>query len=112
MRGACCYVAINITMWTILHLKAFPWSCLRLEESVQDCLLVEDLACDQITPACYGRLGDDTIASCEDKIQVGASCSLLSASKVWKMGTKGVPAEIQKPEDVIPKRADSTTLDV
>jgi len=26
------------------------------------------LSCDQITPVCYGRLGDDTIVSCEDKI--------------------------------------------
>jgi len=70
-------VAINITVWTILHLKAFLWSCLTLEESAQDCLLdcllVEDLSCDQITPVCYGTLGDDTIASCEGKILVGVS---------------------------------------
>ena len=38
--------------------------------------------------------------------------SLLSAGKAREMGTKGVPAEIQKPEAVTPKRADSTTLDV
>ena len=38
--------------------------------------------------------------------------SLLSAGKAREMGTKGVPAEIQKPEAVTPKRADSTTLDL
>jgi len=37
---------INISLLTILHLKAFLWSCLPLEESAQECLLVEDLACD------------------------------------------------------------------
>ena len=37
-------------------------------------------------------------------------CSLLSAGKAWKMGTKGVPAEIQKPEAVTPKTTDSSTL--
>ena len=73
MRGGCCYVAVGITVWTILHLKAFLWSCLPLEESSQHCLLVEDLACDQITPSCYGRLRNDTIVCSEDKIQVGAS---------------------------------------
>ncbi|XP_048786380.1 uncharacterized protein LOC125686444 [Lagopus muta] len=64
-----CCVAINIAVWTILHL----WNCLPSEDSAQDCLLAEDLACYQITPVCYGRLGDDTIVSCEGKIQVGAS---------------------------------------
>ena len=39
-------------------------------------------------------------------------CSLLSADEAQKMGTKGVPAEIQKPEAVTPKGADSTTLDL
>ena len=39
-------------------------------------------------------------------------CSLLSAGNVQKMGTKGVPTEIQKPEAVTPKGADSTTLDL
>jgi len=58
MRGGRCRVAINITLWTTLHLKAFLWSCLPLEESAQDCLLAEDLACDHITPAWYGRFGE------------------------------------------------------
>ena len=39
-------------------------------------------------------------------------CSLLSAGKAWKMGTKGIPTEIQKPEAVTPKEADSTTLNL
>ena len=68
MRGGC-YVAINITVWTILHLKAFIWSCLPSEESAQDCLLAEDLAYYQITPASHGRLGD-TIVCCKSKIQL------------------------------------------
>lgn len=68
MRDECCRVAINITLWTILHLKVFLWSCLPSEESAQDCLLAEDLACDQITPSFYVRLGDDTIVSCERNI--------------------------------------------
>ena len=33
--------------------------------------------------------------------------SLLSTGKTREMGTKGVPAEIQKPEVVTPKRADN-----
>jgi len=61
-------VAASITVWTILHLNAFFWSCVPSEESAQDCLLVEDLACNQIIPACYGRLGDDTTVSCEGNI--------------------------------------------
>jgi len=77
MKGMCCCVAIIITLWTILHLKAFLWSHLPLKESAQDCLLAEDLTCDQITPNCYGRLGDDTIVFCEGKIQVGTSMLLL-----------------------------------
>ena len=70
-------MAINITVWTILHLKAFLWSCLPPEESAQDCLLAEDLVRDQTTLTCYGRLGDDTVVCCEAKIQVGASTLLL-----------------------------------
>ena len=38
--------------------------------------------------------------------------SLLSAGKAREMGTKGVPAEIQKPEAVTAKAADLTTLDL
>ena len=58
---------------TISHLKVFLWRCLPSKGSDQECLLVEDLACEQITPAWYGRLGDDTIVSCEDRIQAGVS---------------------------------------
>ena len=72
MRGGYCPVAINITVWTILHLKAFLWSYWPSEESAQDCLLVEHMACDQIIPACY-RIQWDTTVSCEGKIQVGPS---------------------------------------
>jgi len=28
---------INITLWTILHLKAFVWSCLHLKGNAHDC---------------------------------------------------------------------------
>ena len=77
-----------------------------------ECLLVEDLACDQITPAWYGRLGDDTTVSCEGKIQVGTSLLPLVCWQGPEDRNKGVPAEIQKPEAVTSKRADSTTLDL
>lgn len=50
------HVAVNITLWTALHLN----------DSV--CLLTEDLACDQVTPAWSRRLGDDTIVCCDVKI--------------------------------------------
>ena len=43
--------------WTVLHLKALIWSCLNMKRTAQECLVVEDLACDQVIPACYGRLG-------------------------------------------------------
>lgn len=35
--------------------------------SDQECSLAEDLDCDQITPAWYWRLGDNSIISCEDR---------------------------------------------
>ena len=38
-----------------------------------DCLLAEDLSCDQRSPVCSGKLQDDTIVSCEDELQVGVS---------------------------------------
>ena len=80
-----------ITLWMILHLKD------------QECLLVEDLAHEQITPAWYRRLKDGIIVCCEDKIQVGASLLTLIC---WQNGNKGVPVEVQKPEAVTPKRGD------
>ena len=65
-------MAINITVWTILHLKASLWSCLPPEESAQEWLLEEDLACDQITPAWYGK-NWGMIPSCpvKNSMQVG-----------------------------------------
>jgi len=58
-------LAINITLGTILYLKD------------QECLLAEDLTCEQITPAWYRRLGDDIIVSCENRILLGASLLAL-----------------------------------
>ena len=67
---------------TVLHLKAFLWRCLPSSQESRECsgLLtglftggIPVLNHFEITPACYGRLGDDTIVSCEDKIQVGTS---------------------------------------
>ena len=105
-------MAINITVWTILHLIAFLWSCLPSEEGAQDCLLVEDLACDQVTPACYGRLRNDTIVCSEDKIQVGASMFPLLCWQGPEDDNKGISAEISEPVAATPRRADSTTLDL
>ena len=50
--------------------------------------------------------------SVKARYKLAPPCFLLSADKAQKMGTKGVPAEIQKPEAVTPKRANSTTLDL
>ena len=63
--------------------------------------LVEDLACDQITPACYG--GMIPLYPVKARYKLVPPYSLLSAGKARKMGTKGVPAKIQKPEAVTPK---------
>ena len=99
-----------------LHLKAFLWSCLPSKGSAQDCLLdcllAEDLSCDQSTPVCYGRLGDDTVISCEEKVLVGVSILHLICWQGLEDGNKGVFAEIPKPEGATPKRADSSTLDL
>jgi len=73
---------------------------------------VEDLACDQLTPACYGRLGDDTIVFSEGKIQVGASMLPLICWQDPRDGNKGVSAEIPTSEAATPKSSDSTTLDL
>jgi len=85
-------VAINITVWTILHLKAFLWSCLPPEESAREWLLAEDLACDYIAlfppQLGVGKLGNDTIMSCEKQDADGHPCSLSSAGKARKMVTK------------------------
>ena len=88
------------------------WSYLSLEESAQDCLLAEDLVCDQITPACYGRLGEDTTVSCEGKIQVGVSLLPLIYWQGSEGGNKGISAEIPEPEAATPRRPDSTALDL
>ena len=61
----------NFTFESIsLELFAFRRECSGLFTGL---FTGKDLPCDQITPVCYGRLGDDTIVSCEDKIQVGVS---------------------------------------
>ena len=77
-----------------------------------DCLLAEDLSCDQITPVCYGRLGMIPLYPVKTRCKLVSPYSLLSAGKAREMGTKGAPAEIQKPEAVTPKGADLTTLDL
>ena len=112
MRGGYCRVAINITLWTTVHLKAFLWSCLPLEESVQVCLLEEDLACDQIVPAGYGKIGE--LYHCI-LWKTGCSWASLLPLICWQGledGNKGVSAEIPEPEAATPRRADSTTLDL
>jgi len=49
MRGRCYHVAVGITVWTVLHLKAFLCGCLPSDGSAQKCSLAVDLASDQIT---------------------------------------------------------------
>ena len=59
-----------------------------------------------------GDWGMITLYPVKITYKLASPYSLLSAGKAREMGTKGVPAEIQKPEAVTPKRADSTTLDL
>jgi len=73
-----------------------------------------------------GKLGNYTIVSCEKQDAVGHPCSLLSAGKAWKMGTKEfllrsqsqklpLQGELTQPlwiRAVSQKRAVSTTLDL
>lgn len=77
-------VTINITLWTFE--STFLHSCLPSKEFAQDCLLIEDVDYDQITPAFYGRLGDNTTVFCEGKIQVGASTLPLIS---WQSSADG-----------------------
>ena len=58
-----------------------------------------------------GKLGNDTIQSCEEQDAGGHPCSLLSAGKARKIGAKEFSAEIPEAEAVTPKIADSTTLE-
>jgi len=115
MRGGCCPVAVNITVWTIYIWKHFFGAvCLWLKsllDCLLGCLLVEDLSCDQITPVCYGRWGDDIIVSCEDKILVGVSILPLICWQGPEDDKKAVSAEIPEPVAANPRRADSTTSD-
>ena len=53
-----------------------------------ECLLAEDLACDQITPAWYGRLGMTPLYPVKARYKWAPPCSLLSAGKAQKRGTK------------------------
>jgi len=72
--------------------STFLQSCLPLEESAQEPLLAEDLACDYIAlfppQLGVGKLGNDTIVSGENQDADGHPCSLLSAGKPQNMGTK------------------------
>ena len=77
MRGGCCLVAIKITVWTIYIWKHFFGAvCLRpksqgnAQNCLLDCLLVEDLSCEQ---SLLWETGCYTIISCEGKILVGIS---------------------------------------
>ena len=66
----------NFTFESIsLELFAFRRECSGLFTGL---FTGKDLPCDQITPVCYGRLGDDTIVSCEDKFlwQFPISCEV------------------------------------
>ena len=51
--------AIRIPLWTVVHLKAFSWSCLPSKGRAQDCLLAEDLAWEKMKVVWYRRLGND-----------------------------------------------------
>lgn len=118
--------AINITLWSILHLKAFLWNGLPSEESAQKHLLAEDLAYDQITSVSYGRLGNDIIVSCEEQDAHGhlpAPSHLLARPGSWEqrsfcwLQSQKLPLQRELTQPlwiwaVTRKRADSTTVDL
>ena len=87
MRAVCCHVAVGITLWTILHLKAFIWSCLPSEERAQDSYLVEDVSCDQKLQLGMGESENYTIISFEKQDAGGhlpAPSYLLARSRRWE----------------------------
>ena len=92
MRVGCCHVAVNITLWTVLHLKAFISSCLPSEGNIY----WRKNWPVQITPARHRRLEDNTAVSCEDKTHAGTSLLPLICRQGLEHGNRGVPAEIQK----------------
>ena len=95
-----------------LHLKAFLWSCLPYAQELRECSgLFTGLLIGGRSVLCYGRLGDDTIVSCEGKILVGVSILPLICWQGPEDGNKAVSAEIPVPVAATPRRADSTTLD-
>ena len=82
-------VAISITWWTILHLKAFLCSCLPLEKSAEECLLEEGVGCDQKLQLGIGELREQRHRILQKTgCRWAPPCSLLSAGKAREMGTK------------------------
>lgn len=65
---------ISNASWTVLHSETFLWTkpeAVFFNGKAQKCFLTKDLSWEQIFPAWYWKMGDDTIASCEGRIQAG-----------------------------------------
>ena len=80
-------VAISITWWTILHLKAFLCSCLPLAESADERLLEEGVGCDQKLQLGMGESENYTIISFEKQDAGGhlpAPSYLLARPRRWE----------------------------
>lgn len=73
-------------------------SCLLLNGKAQECFLAEDMAWEQAFSAWFTRLWDDTIVSCEGKMQGGISLLPLVSADLNLQGledrNKRVPVEI------------------
>ena len=85
MRGGCCYVAVGITVWTILHLKTFLQSCLPLDSELftgRSVLWPNNSSLVWETGEWHHSILWKT--GC----RWAPLCSLLSPGKAWKMGTK------------------------
>lgn len=51
---------MDVIVCQLTSLCGFLWTCLPSKLRGQECLLAENLSCEQISPAWYGRLGDDS----------------------------------------------------
>lgn len=98
--------AINIISWTVLRLKALLWNCLPPNGRAQECLLNEDLVCEQMIPAWCRKTRDIPLCSVRARYKMASPCFLWYADlnlQGLEDGKKRVPTDISKSEAVAPK---------